>query len=86
MSVFRARSDPTYLCSQYIQAINHALLHLAESPHHLQTLRQEAEQILQDEGWTKTSLGKLHLLDSFLRESQRLNGVNTSMFPPCRDS
>ena len=60
------------------QAINHALLHLADSSVHLQSLRQEAEEVIGKEGWSKTSLGKLHRLDSFLRESQRLNGVNIS--------
>ncbi|KAI9060502.1 cytochrome P450 [Trametes sanguinea] len=57
-------------------SITHAIYHLAERPEYLQDLREEVEPILRDEGWTKTSISKMWKIDSFLRESQRYNGVN----------
>lgn len=36
-------------------------------------LRQEIIQVISESGWTKTSLYKLRLMDSFLKESQRFN-------------
>ncbi|CDO73437.1 hypothetical protein BN946_scf185013.g72 [Trametes cinnabarina] len=57
-------------------SITHAIYHLAEHPEYLQPLREEIEPILREEGWTKASMTKMWKLDSFLRESQRLNGLN----------
>lgn len=39
-------------------------------------LREEVITVLSQEGWKKTSLNKLHLMDSFLKESQRLKPLN----------
>ena len=39
-------------------------------------LRDEVETIVAAEGWSKSSMGKMQKLDSFLRESQRYNGTN----------
>lgn len=71
-----------------IQTITHALYHLAERPELLQPLREEIETLLKEEGgWTKNALAKMWKLDSFLRESQRHNGVNLSEHPaPCERS
>ncbi|CDO73436.1 hypothetical protein BN946_scf185013.g71 [Trametes cinnabarina] len=57
-------------------SITHAIYHIAEHPEYLQPLREEIESIVNEEGWTKTGLGKMWKLDSFLRESQRHNGIN----------
>ena len=46
-------------------------------------LREEAEAILQVEGWTKAAMGKMRKLDSFMRESQRLNGISGSTLNSC---
>jgi hypothetical protein len=35
-------------------------------------MREEAERVIAAEGWTKAALGKMHKIDSFLRESMRL--------------
>nr|BEI74071.1 cytochrome P450 monooxygenase [Trametes versicolor] len=56
--------------------ITHALYHLAEMPETLQPLREEIEPLVKEEGWTKAAMGKMWRLDSFLRESQRYNGIN----------
>ncbi|EIW64803.1 cytochrome P450 [Trametes versicolor FP-101664 SS1] len=57
-------------------SVSHALYHLAERPELLKPLREEIESLINEEGWTKNSMAKMWKLDSFLRESQRHNGVN----------
>ncbi|KAI0095013.1 cytochrome P450 [Irpex rosettiformis] len=57
-------------------SLTHALLHLAAEPAYVQMLREEVEQIVEAEGWSKGSMNKMRKLDSFLRESQRYNGTN----------
>lgn len=42
-------------------------------------LREEIDPIIEEEGWSKVAIGRMRKLDSFLRESSRFNGVNTSM-------
>ena len=46
-------------------------------------LRAEIEPIVAADGWTKAAMGKMWKLDSFLRESQRYNGIGISapLFP-----
>ncbi|TFK79302.1 cytochrome P450 [Polyporus arcularius HHB13444] len=56
-------------------SISHALLHLAAEPKYLKPLRDEVEAVISVEGWTKAAMGKLWNIDSFLKESQRVNGV-----------
>jgi len=53
----------------------HALFHLAAEPEYLTPLREEIEAIIKEDGWSKASLGKMHKLDSFLRETQRVTGL-----------
>ncbi|PCH34273.1 cytochrome P450 [Wolfiporia cocos MD-104 SS10] len=53
----------------------HALYHLAANPEYIQPLREEIEAVIREDGWTKTSMGRMWKLDSFLKESQRMNGV-----------
>lgn len=48
---------------------NHALYHLAAMPEYIQPMREEAENIIGKEGWTKAAMGKLHRVDSFLKET-----------------
>ncbi|KAH9942851.1 cytochrome P450 [Amylocystis lapponica] len=57
-------------------SITHALYHLAANPEYIQPLREEVEDAVRDGGWTKDSLTKMARLDSFMRESQRVNGIN----------
>jgi cytochrome P450 len=54
----------------------HALYDLAAMPHYLQPLREEVEAVVNTEGWTKAAISKLRKVDSFLKESQRLNGLS----------
>jgi len=48
------------------------LYDLAAYPEYVAPLREEAEAVIKEEGWSKKAIGKLHKLDSFLKESQRL--------------
>ena len=60
------------------QSLTHAVYHLAASREILEELREEIEAILETDGWTKVAMGKMRKLDSFMRESQRVNGINSS--------
>lgn len=53
-----------------------ALYHLASRPEYIQPLREEIENVVGQEGWTKSAMGNLRKLDSFLKESQRLTGLS----------
>ncbi|EPQ60474.1 cytochrome P450 [Gloeophyllum trabeum ATCC 11539] len=54
-----------------------ALFHLAANPEaYLQPMREEVETVTKEEGWSKASMQKMRKLDSFLRESQRLTGLD----------
>jgi hypothetical protein len=44
---------------------------LTAHPQHIEPMREEAERMIKEEGWTKGALAKMHKIDSFLRESQR---------------
>ena len=50
----------------------------------MQPLREEVEEVVKSEGWTKAGLDQMHKIDSFIKESQRLNPLGTRKFesPP----
>ncbi|KXN84575.1 Ent-kaurene oxidase [Leucoagaricus sp. SymC.cos] len=49
---------------------------LAVHPEYIKEMREEAERIINEHGWTKSALHKLRKIDSFLKESHRLNSVS----------
>ena len=51
---------------------------LLSHPEHIEPLRQEVEAVVAEEGWTKAGMDKMHKIDSFLRETQRLDGLGNS--------
>ncbi|KAF7792531.1 hypothetical protein EIP86_003572 [Pleurotus ostreatoroseus] len=57
-------------------SFTHALYHVAANSEYQEQLRGEIEAVVRTEGWTKAAMGKMRKLDSFMRESQRLNGIN----------
>ncbi|KAI0060665.1 cytochrome P450 [Artomyces pyxidatus] len=57
-------------------SLTHALYHIADSPEYVQPLRDEVEAVVASDGWTKASMGKLRKVGSFLRESQRVHGID----------
>ncbi|KAK0460644.1 cytochrome P450 [Desarmillaria tabescens] len=52
-----------------------ALYTLAAHPEYAETLRNEVESIINEEGCTKAAMGKMNQLDSFLKEAQRVYGT-----------
>ena len=46
-----------------------------DPPRDHRPLREEAERVIAEEGWSKASLSKMHKIDSFIRESQRMSGI-----------
>ena len=52
------------------------LYRLVLTPEYLEPLRQEIEAVVAEEGWTKAGMDKLHKLDSFVRETQRIDTPN----------
>ncbi|KAJ7796329.1 cytochrome P450 [Mycena olivaceomarginata] len=54
-------------------AATYAIFDLMTRPEYLLPMREEAERVVKEKGWTKTALNNMVKIDSFLRESQRLN-------------
>ncbi|KAJ7789534.1 hypothetical protein B0H14DRAFT_2944118, partial [Mycena olivaceomarginata] len=54
-------------------AFTHALFDLTTYPEYLVPMREEAERVVRAEGWTKAALNSMVKIDTFLRESQRIN-------------
>ena len=61
-----------------MQSLTHALYHLAAQTEYVRPRREEVETVIAKEGWTKPALANMHKLDSFMKESQRLNGFDAS--------
>lgn len=57
-----------------------ALLNLATYTEYIQHLREEIEAALEEFGWTKAGMGKMVKLDSFLKESMRMNTLSFREF------
>lgn len=54
------------------------LYHLAEQPEiYLGPLRKEVEDVVSRMGWTKAALREMVKVDSFVRESERFNGLSS---------
>lgn len=64
--------------------LSQVMFDLAQHPEYIDPLRQEAIRVLGEHGWRKTSLYGLKLMDSVLKEVQRLRPINDSLFPPPR--
>ncbi|KAK7007990.1 cytochrome P450 [Favolaschia claudopus] len=50
-----------------------ALFDLTTHPEYFLPMREEAERVVKEEGWTKAALNNMVKIDSFFRESQRVN-------------
>jgi cytochrome P450 len=58
------------------EALTSALADLAIRPHIIPKLREEMIRVIRQEGWSAQGLYKMRLLDSFLKESQRMHPVS----------
>jgi len=54
-----------------------ALLDLATYSDYIQPLREEVERVIAKHGWTKAAVADMHKIDSFFRESLRINGFGS---------
>lgn len=65
------------------QALTNALYDLAAYPQYVEAMREEVEEVILSEGWTKAAMGKMRKVDSFLKESQRMaaGGRKASLYP-----
>ena len=72
----------------HLQTFTHALYNLAAYTQYIEPLREEVEEVVAAEGWSKASLGKMRKLDSFLKESMRLadGALRASLLPTPRSS
>ncbi|KAK7058652.1 hypothetical protein VNI00_002288 [Paramarasmius palmivorus] len=61
------------MASIHTTALTHALFQLAPRPELVKLLRDEVEPVIQADGWTKAAMGKLRMMDSFLKETQRVS-------------
>ncbi|KAH8668636.1 ent-kaurene oxidase [Xylariales sp. PMI_506] len=59
------------------ETASQAILDICEHPEVVQPLREEIIQVISEHGWAKTSLYKLKLMDSFLKESQRCSPLSS---------
>ncbi|KIK94711.1 hypothetical protein PAXRUDRAFT_429265 [Paxillus rubicundulus Ve08.2h10] len=59
-----------------------ALYNLAANPQYMQPLREEVESIVEKYGWSKGALAKMRRVDSFLKETQRMEGIGCGDFAP----
>jgi hypothetical protein len=50
------------------------LYRLLSNPEYIESLRQEVDAVIREEGWTKAGIDKMYKVDSLLRETQRLDG------------
>ncbi|EEH41802.1 P450 monooxygenase [Paracoccidioides lutzii Pb01] len=57
--------------------VTQVMLDLVEHPEIIEPLRKEIFDTLSEGGWKKTSLYKMKLLDSVIKESQRLKPIST---------
>ena len=72
--IFAPQSSIHFLsiaCKTFTQA----LYRLLANPEYVEPLRQEVQAAVDEEGWTRAGLDKMYKVDSFLRETQRLDGL-----------
>ncbi|PSS38083.1 hypothetical protein PHLCEN_2v63 [Hermanssonia centrifuga] len=56
-------------------SFTHALLILAANPQWVKPMREEVEEVVSREGWSKAAIQKMRRVDSFLKETQRMTGL-----------
>jgi hypothetical protein len=58
------------------------LYRLLANPEYIEPLREEVNAVIKEEGWTKAGVDKMYKIDSFLRETLRLDGLTIGLFVP----
>jgi hypothetical protein len=52
------------------------LYRLLANPEYIGPLREEVDAVIREEGWTKAGVDKMYKIDSFLKETQRVDGIS----------
>jgi cytochrome P450 len=55
--------------------ITQVLYHLLDNPEYIEPLRKEVDAVISEEGWTKAGIDKMYKVNSFVWETQRLDGI-----------
>jgi hypothetical protein len=63
-----------------MQTFVNVLYRLLSNPEYVEPLRRDVETAVAEEGWTKAGIDKMHKIDSFLRETQRLDDLDWCPF------
>ncbi|KAF7349710.1 Cytochrome P450 [Mycena sanguinolenta] len=71
LEIAQSNQRNVYSIVQRILIVILAAIHTSSIP-----LREEVESVVEKDGWTKVALDNMHKIDSFIRESQRMNGLN----------
>jgi hypothetical protein len=64
---------PNHLLKSLRKSFTHAFYCLAACPEYMKPLREEVEEVVQREGWTKAALDQMYKIDSLIKESQRFH-------------
>ena len=59
-----------------MQTITNVFYRLLSNPEYVEPLRHEVETTVAEEGWTKAAMDKMYKIDSFLRETQRVDDID----------
>ena len=62
-----------------MQTVVNLLHRLLSNPEYIEPLRHDVETAVEEEGWTKAGMDKMHKIDSFLRESLRLDDLDSGL-------
>ena len=57
-----------------MQTFTQTFYRLLAHPEYIEPLRQEVESVVAKEGWTRAGMDQMHKIDSFVRETQRMDG------------
>ncbi len=60
-----------------MQTFTNVLYRLLSNPEYVEPLRHDVETAVAEEGWTKAGMDKMHKVDSFLRETQRVDSIDS---------
>lgn len=64
------------------QTLTHSLYDLAIHPEYVDEMREEARAAVEEYGWSKAAMQKMRKIDSFMKESLRLNSTGSREFLP----
>lgn len=58
-----------------MQTFTQTFYRLLAHPEYIEPLRREVEAVVAEEGWTKAGMDKMLKIDSFVRETQRIDSL-----------